>query len=454
MIKLPTLKDCLKLSKEELKEVRENINKNIIEQKTFGYKEEFFGEDLQSVGNGIPIAIKDNINVEGLKISCASNILKDYVSSYDATVITNLKNNGFSPYGITNMDEFAMGSTTANSVYGKTLNPHNKDCVPGGSSGGSASVVASGTAVASLGSDTGGSIRQPAAFCGVVGFKPSYGHVSRNGLIAYSSSLDQVGPITQNVEDCAILYDAIKGYDKTDTTSIAQEYLSTFKQLDSSKKYKIAVVREYIDNCEEGLKKDILDTVSQLKEEGHEITEISLFDTDIALSSYYILATAEASSNLARFDGIRYGNRAKDFKNLNELYVNTRSEGFGEEVKKRILLGTYVLSSGYYDAYYNKAKKIQNYIVSEFYKVFNEYDLIIMPVAPTTAFEFDKKLTTIQMYLNDIYTIAINISGLPAMSLPLGKDEKGLPTALQVISKKEEEQKIFNLGLNIEGLRK
>jgi len=433
-------------------EIQDKVNGSSMDISS-GYVEVFTNNKgiLQSCeDNGIPIAIKNNISVKGWEIDCSSKILKGYKAPYDATVIKKLKQRGFSPYGTCNMDEFAMGSTSATSCHGKTVNPHNIDCVPGGSSGGSAAVVASGVAVAALGSDTGGSVRQPAAFCGVVGFKPAYGHVSRKGLIAYSSSLDQIGTLTQTVEDAAILYDSIKGYDEDDSTSLNVELEPIFENLDDTKRYKICYIKEYIDSCEEDLKNDIYKTIDKLKELGHTCEERTLFDTNLVLSAYYTIATAEASSNLARFTGVEYGHRSENFTDLESFYKHNRSEGFGEEVKKRIMLGSFVLSSGYYDAYYNAAKKVQLKVKEQFNEVFNDYDLIIMPVAPTTAFEFDKKLTDLEMYLNDIYTISINIAGLPAMSIPTGKDSKGLPTALQLVSKIEDEQKIFNVGINIE----
>lgn len=418
-----------------------------------GYVESFTtntGQLQKSEKEGIPIAIKNNINVKGWKIDCSSKMLEGYIAPYNATIIDKLIESGFRPYGTTNMDEFAMGSTSATSCHGKTVNPINSDYVPGGSSGGSAAVVASGVAVAAIGSDTGGSVRQPAAFCGVVGFKPAYGHVSRNGLIAYASSLDQIGTLTQNVTDGAILYDAIKGYDENDNTSIDKEYISTYENLNKEKKYKIAYIKEYIDSCEEDLKNDIYKSIEKLKSLGHELIEKKLFDTDLMLSAYYTIACAEASSNLARFTGVEYGHRSNKYEDLETFYKNNRTEGFGEEVKKRIMLGSFVLSSGYYDAYYTAAKKVQRQVKEQFNTIFKEVDLIIMPVAPTTAFEFDKKLTDLQMYLNDIYTVSINIAGLPGMSVPIGKDNKGLPTALQLISKEEDEQKIFDLALNVE----
>ncbi len=436
---------------ENIKSDIDNKIKNTkIEQKD-GYIEVLKGIELQTTkDSGIPIAIKTNINVKGWNIDCSSKMLEGYKSPYNAKVIDKLISHGFVPHGTTNMDEFAMGSTTETSIHGKTHNPRNKDCVPGGSSGGSAAVVASGVAIAALGSDTGGSVRQPAAFCGVVGFKPAYGHVSRNGLIAYSSSLDQIGTLTQDVTDAAILYDTIKGFDENDSTSVVFDEKSIFDNLDTNKIYTIGIVREYIDNCEPDLKRDIYKSIEKLKSKGHKIVDKSLFDTDLAISSYYTIATAEASSNLSRFTGVEYGYRTKDYEDLEDLYINSRTEGFGEEVKKRIMLGAYVLSSGHYDAYYKQAKEAQLQIKEGFKTVFKDCDLLIMPVAPTTAFRFDKKLTDLQMYLNDIYTVSINIAGLPGMSIPIGEDSEGLPTALQLVSSANDEQYIFNVGLSLE----
>lgn len=431
-------------------ELQEKVAQAVDEAKS-GYVEALRKKPLQKMeGAGIPIAIKNNINVKGWEIDCSSKIMEGYVSPYSASVIDKLVDNGFVPFGTTNMDEFAMGSTTATSVHGITHNPVNPQCVPGGSSGGSAAVVAAGLAVAALGSDTGGSVRQPAAFCGVVGFKPAYGHVSRNGLIAYCSSLDQIGTLTQTVEDAAILYDAIKGYDPDDSTSLDVEYKSSFESLDLKKRYKVGYVKEYIDNCEADLRDDIYRSIGKLKEMGHEVVEKSLFDTDLLISAYYTIATAEASSNLSRFTGIEYGRRAKEYTDLESLYKNTRTEGFGEEVKKRIMLGSFVLSSGYFDAYYNQAKKVQHQVKAGFEKVFEDCDVLIMPVAPTTAFRFDKKLSDLEMYLNDIYTISVNMAGLPGMAVPIGKDSSGLPTSLQLVSSPKNEQAIFDAGFQLE----
>ena len=435
-----TLKEALKLNEEELKEIKKDINNKAKESNIGAYIEQFTNTDLSESGEGVPIAIKDNINVKDWEITCSSKILRGYISPYNATVIENLKANGLSPFGRTNMDEFAMGSTTATSQYGKTLNPIDNTKVPGGSSGGSAAAVSAGLAIAALGSDTGGSIRQPAAFCGVVGMKPTYGRVSRFGLAAYSSSLDQIGPITQNVEDAKILYNIISGYDKNDSTSANIDY--TPIEFDENRKLKIAVIDNYIDEASEEVKKAILDSIDALEKAGHTIIHKELMNNKIDIATYYIVATAEASSNLSRYDGMRYGNRIEG-KDLKETYELTRAQ-FGEEVKRRIMLGTFVLSSGYYDAYYLKAQKVRHLIKEEYDKILQEADLIIMPVAPTTAFEFGANKTPLEMYLEDIYTVSINLSGNPAISLPIAKDKNNLPIALQMVGKHFDEQSVFD----------
>ncbi len=435
-----TLKEALKLNEEELKEIKKDINNKAKESNIGAYIEQFTNTDLSESGEGVPIAIKDNINVKDWEITCSSKILRGYISPYNATVIEKLKANGLSPFGRTNMDEFAMGSTTATSQYGKTLNPIDNTKVPGGSSGGSAAAVSAGLAIAALGSDTGGSIRQPAAFCGVVGMKPTYGRVSRFGLAAYSSSLDQIGPITQNVEDAKILYNIISGYDKNDSTSANIDY--TPIEFDENRKLKIAVIDNYIDEASEEVKKAILDSIDALEKAGHTIIHKELMNNKIDIATYYIVATAEASSNLSRYDGMRYGNRIEG-KDLKETYELTRAQ-FGEEVKRRIMLGTFVLSSGYYDAYYLKAQKVRHLIKEEYDKILQEADLIIMPVAPTTAFEFGANKTPLEMYLEDIYTVSINLSGNPAISLPIAKDKNNLPIALQMVGKHFDEQSVFD----------
>jgi len=445
-----TLKQALSLPKEELKELKKDLNKKAKESQIFGYIEEFSGSDLSDFADGVPIAVKDNINVKGWDITCASKILQGYKAPYNATVVEKMLSAGLTPFGRCNMDEFAMGSSTETSQYGKTLNPHDKNRVPGGSSGGSAAVVAAGSAIAALGSDTGGSIRQPAAFCGVVGMKPTYGRVSRYGLVAFSSSLDQIGPITQNVEDAAILYNIIAGYDKHDSTSAPIENKKI--EINENRKLKIAVIDNYIDEADADIKKAILDVISELEKEGHTIIHKTLMNSKIDVATYYVVATAEASSNLARFDGMRYGHRIEG-KDLKETYKLTRAQ-FGEEVKRRIMLGTFVLSSGYYDAYYLKAQKVRHVIKNEFDKIFAEADLILTPVTPTTAFEFGSKKDPLEMYLSDIYTISVNLAGVPAISLPVGKDSKNLPIGMQLIAKHFDEQTLFDGAKIVENIVK
>ena len=348
------------------------------------------------------------------------------------------------------MDEFAMGSTTASSAYGKTLNPRDTSRVPGGSSGGGAAAVAGGLAIASLGSDTGGSIRQPAGFCGCVGLKPTYGSVSRYGLVAYSSSLDQIGPITQNVEDASILFDAISGNDKMDSTSASIAPTQTHKNLNADRKFKIAVLRDFLKDATPEIQDAYEKTISTLEAMGHTIVEKKMLDTSYHISAYYIICTAEASSNLARFDGVRYGNRAEGIGNLKELYLKTRSQGFGDEVKRRIMLGSFVLSSGYYDAYYLKAQKVRELISSEFDEIFSDADLILCPIAPSVAPKFGSTSTPLEMYLSDIYTISVNLAGLPALSLPVSVNNEGLPIAMQFIGKKFDEQSVLDAGYGLE----
>ena len=451
-----TLKEVLNFSKEELKNLCNELNEKIKKTKEIGaYIEQFSDEELKISKEGtIPIAIKNNINVAGSEITCCSNILKGYIAPYNATVIENLHKNGAGAFGRTNMDEFAMGSSTESSCYGKTLNPNDFSTIPGGSSGGSAAAVAAKIAVAALGTDTGGSIRQPASYCGVVGMKPTYGRVSRYGIIAYGSSLDQCGPIAQNVEDAALLYDMIAGYDEKDSTSANIEYQKVAPNLNPNQKFTIAVIDNFIDEASDEIKKAFNETVEKLVSFGHKIIHTKLLDTKKLVSSYYIVATAEASANLARFDGIRYGNRDKSAKNLESIYKKTRSKGFGSEVKKRIMLGNFVLSSGYYDAYYIKAQKIRHLIQNEFDEIFNEADLILAPVAPTVAPKFGSFRSSLEMYLSDIYTISINLAGIPAISVPVAKNSDGLPIGLQLIANKFEEQKLFDGALNLEKIIK
>jgi len=438
-----TLKEALKLSKEELEDLKNDLKSKIDSQSDLNAY-----IDVNNVGDGVPVAIKDNIQVKDWSVTSASNILQGYIAPYDATVISKMKDAGLSPFGRTNMDEFAMGSTTESSFYGKTLNPHNKEHVPGGSSGGSAAAVAAGLAVAALGSDTGGSIRQPASFCGIVGMKPTYGRVSRYGLGAYASSLDQIGPMTQNVEDAAILYDIISGSDDKDSTNAGMDD-KVCENLNPDRKLKIGVLPKYIENASEDVKNAYAKAIEALKNAGHTIVEHQLMDAKYDISAYYITATAEATTNLARYDGIRYGNR-KEGKNLQETFIKTRSEGFGDEVKRRIMLGNFVLSSGYYEAYYVKAQKTRHIIKDEYNKIFDDVDLILSPIAPGAAPKFGELSNPLDMYLSDIYSISVNLAGLPALSLPIVKTDDGMPIGLQLIAKAYDEQTLFDGSLSLE----
>ncbi len=447
-----TLKEALSLPKEELREVKKDLKKAIEEKKEIGaYVEQLTGEEINDYGDGVPIAIKDNIQVKGWSITCASKILQGYKAPYNATVIEKMLNFGLTPFGRCNMDEFAMGSSTETSFYGKTLNPHDHNRVPGGSSGGSAAAVGAGIAIAALGSDTGGSIRQPAAFCGCVGMKPTYSTVSRYGLTAFSSSLDQIGPLTQNVEDAAILFDIIKGYDPKDSTSANIPYEKISNKLNGDRKFTIAVIENYLKEASPSIQKAFNESVRELEKAGHKIVYKNMLDSKYDVATYYIVATAEASANLSRFDGVRYGYRAKS-SNLKEMYKLTRKEGFGEEVKRRILLGTFVLSSGYYDAYYIKAQKARHLIKRQFEEILSEADLIYTPVTPSVAFEFGSKKDPLEMYLSDVYTISVNLAGLPAISLPIGKDENNLPIGAQFIAKAFDEQALFDGALGLENI--
>ena len=438
-----TLKEALTKSRDELAQLRVELE---VKAKESGLNA-YIG--YESSGEGVPILIKDNIQVKDWSVTSGSKILQGYIAPYEATAITNLKSNGMMAFGRANMDEFAMGSTTESSYYGATLNPHDTSRVAGGSSGGSAAAVAGGLAIAALGSDTGGSIRQPAAYCGCVGFKPTYGRVSRFGLAAYASSLDQIGPITQNVEDAAILYDAIAGYDPKDSTSADVDIVSIAQNLDVDRKLTIAVVDNYISQADEDTQKAYSDTIELLKSAGHTILHKDMTNTKYDIATYYIVATAEAATNLARFDGVRYGRRAEG-ENLSQLYYNTRSEGFGEEVKRRILLGNFVLSSGYYDAYYLKAQKVRHLIRDEFEKIFDEVDLILSPVAPSIAPKIGSIEDPLEMYKSDMYTIAINLAGLPAISIPVSNSSEGMPIGLQLIGRAFDEQVVFDGAMSLE----
>jgi len=438
-----TLKEALALSKEELTKFKDDLKAKIEANPELNAY-----IDVLTVGEGVPIAIKDNIQVKGWSVTSGSNILQGYIAPYNATVIEKLINAGLSPFGRTNMDEFAMGSTTESSFYGKTLNPVNSECVPGGSSGGSAAAVGAGLAIAALGSDTGGSIRQPAAYCGIVGMKPTYGRVSRYGLGAYASSLDQIGPMTQNVEDAAILYDIIAGSDTKDSTN-AQIDDKVAPNLNADRKLTIAVLPKYLENASSDITDAYEKAIEALKAAGHTIVEKEMIDAKFDISAYYITATAEATTNLARYDGIRYGNRVEG-KNLEETFIKTRSNGFGDEVKRRIMLGNFVLSSGYYEAYYVKAQKTRHIIKDEYAKIFEDVDLILSPVAPTVAPKFGELATPMEMYLSDIYTISVNLAGLPGLSLPIMKNSEGMPVGLQLIAAAYDEQTLFDGSLSLE----
>jgi len=437
-----TLKEALTTSKEELDALKIEMEAKAKESGLNAYI------GFKSSGDGIPILIKDNIQVKDWAVTSGSEILQGYIAPYSATVIENLKAKGFAPFGRANMDEFAMGSTTESSYYGVTKNPYGEDRVPGGSSGGSASAVAGGIAIAALGSDTGGSIRQPASYCGCVGMKPTYGRVSRFGLASYASSLDQIGPITQNVEDSAILYDAIASHDPKDSTSSDLELVSIAQNLNPNRKLTIAVIDNYVAEADEDIQKAHATALKALEEAGHTIIHKTMSNTKYDIATYYIVATAEATTNLARYDGIRYGNR-QEGSNLEEVYLNTRGL-FGDEVKRRILLGNFVLSSGYYDAYYLKAQKVRHLIRDEFNKIFQEADLILSPVAPSVAPKIGSVQDPLEMYKSDMFTIAINLAGLPAISIPIEKNSEGMPVGLQLIGKAFDEQAVFDGALSLE----
>ncbi len=409
--------------------------------------------EINSRFAGIPIGIKDNMCTKGVKATCSSKMLENFIAPYDATVIEKLNNEGIISLGKLNMDEFAMGASTEYSAFKKTKNPWNLNTVPGGSSGGSAAAVAANLVPWALGSDTGGSIRQPSAFCGVVGLKPTYGLVSRYGLVAFASSLDQIGPITKDVQDAALLLNLIAGHDEKDTTSINNEKVDYTKCLKNDVKgLKIGVPKEFFgEGINAEVKAKLQEAIEKYKELGAIVEECSLDIAEYALATYYIIACAEASSNLGRFDGIRYGYRTKNFENLKDIYINSRSEGFGQEVKRRIILGTYVLSSGYYDAYYKKALEVRTLVKQEFDKKFEKYDVLLTPTSPTVAFEIGTRSNNpLEMYLADICTVSVNIAGLPGISIPCGVDSKGMPIGMQLIGDKFKEETILNAAYTYE----
>ena len=402
---------------------------------------------------GIPIAIKDNICTKGVRTTCASKMLENFIPPYDASVMKKIEEANAIILGKTNMDEFAMGGSTENSAFFITKNPVNLDKVPGGSSGGSAAAVAGKMAPISLGSDTGGSIREPASFCGIVGMKPTYGLVSRYGLVAFASSLDQIGPFSKTVRDNAVLLTAIAVHDEMDSTSANVENKDYEKALvNDVKGLKIGVPKEYFgEGINEEVRASLEKAIEKYKELGAEVEECSLPVTEYALPTYYIIACAEASSNLGRYDGIRYGYRTKNFESLKDIYKNSRTEGFGDEVKRRIILGTYVLSSGYYDAYYKKAQKVRTLVKKGFEEAFEKYDVLLTPTVPTVAFDIgSKSKNPLEMYMTDILTVSINIAGVPAISIPCGKDSSGMPIGMQLIAKHFNEETLYRAAYTFE----
>lgn len=459
--------ELLKSGKLSLIENVKHFLKNIEEQKELNAFNFVFNDEAiesakaveQKIKNntagklaGMVIAIKDVLAYKDHPLTCSSNILKNFTSLYTATAVQKLIDEDAIIIGKTNCDEFAMGSSNENSAFGNVLNPVDKTRVPGGSSGGSAVAVAANLCDVSLGTDTGGSIRQPAAFCGIFGLKPTYGRVSRFGLTAFASSFDSIGPFSKNVEDAALVMEVISGKDLNDSTSIEKVIPNFSSSLSKDKKLKIGIPKEYFaDGLDEEIKTAILNVVDELKLEGYEVKEVSLPKTEYSIATYYILTTAEASSNLARFDGARYGFRAIDYKNLKEMYLNSRTQGFGKEVKRRIMLGTYVLSSGYYDAYYRKAQKVRRLIKEDFDNEFKKVDLLITPTTPTAAFKIGEKSDDpVQMYLSDIYTTSANLAGIPGMNIPIGKNSDNLAIGLQILSQQFEEEKVFQLAKHIQ----
>lgn len=415
--------------------------------------DKMIAEGKGSALTGIPMAVKDNICTKGIKTTCASKMLYNFVPPYEAHVTDRLFESGAVMLGKVNMDEFAMGSTTENSAFKTTKNPRNLSHVPGGSSGGSAAAVAAGECVYALGSDTGGSIRQPASFCGVVGMKPTYGSVSRYGLVAFASSLDQIGPLTRSVEDNAAVLTAISGHDERDTTSIKREYGDFTSDIGKSVKgMKIGIIKEFFgEGISDEVKTAVLDAAKKYESMGAELVELSIPTLDYALPAYYVISSAEASSNLARFDGARYGYRSEKFDDITELYKNSRSEGFGAEVKRRIMLGTFALSSGYYDAYYKKALQVRTLIIRDFNKAFESCDFILSPVSPTTAYKIGEKTSDpLEMYLGDIYTVPINIAGVPSLSMPCAVGKDNLPIGMQLIGPLFSENKLYKAGYAFE----
>ena len=406
------------------------------------------GEDVGVLG-GVPIVIKDNINMVDTKTTCSSKFLQNYVSPYNATVVQKLLDAGAVIIAKANMDEFAMGSSNENSAFGPVKNPIDNTCVPGGSSGGSACTVAAKQCFGALGTDTGGSIREPASFCGVVGLKPTYGRVSRFGVVAFASSLDQVGPLTRTVEDSALMLSVLSGQDKHDMTASTKPVDDYLKDIDKGVKgLKIGIPKQFFnDKLDPQVVQSLTNAIQTYKQLGAKIVDVDLKSVDTALSVYYIISSAEAASNLARFDGVKYGVRAKNYEDLVDLYYKSRTQGFGKEVKRRIMLGNYVLSSGYFDAYYNKAKKVQQLIKSEFINAFKQCDVILAPTTATVAFKLgEKSHDPVSMYLTDIFTVPVNIEGIPSISIPCGKNDKGMPIGMQLMAKHFNEATIFRVA--------
>ena len=444
------VKEYLKVIKDDNTNSFISINNDIIKEAKKADKERAKGSSKPLLG--IPLAVKDIILVKGTKTTAASKILENYISSYTATAVKRLQDVGMIILGKTNCDEFAMGSSNENSYFGPVLNPVDNTKVSGGSSGGSAAAVAASLAPVSLGTDTGGSIRQPAGFCGVTGLKPSYGRVSRYGSIAMASSLDQIGPIGKTVKDNAYLLQYMAGYDKNDATSSKNKVLNYISCINKDpKKLILGIPKEYFSgSINKEVKKVIEKKIKELEKNGFKIKEVSLPNTDYALAAYYLLMPAEVSSNLARFDGLLYGLKGKDEYSLEEWYNKVRGDGFGKESKRRIMLGMYILSAGYYDAYYKKAQKIRSLIKKEFAKVFQEVDILLAPTSPTTAYNLNIKRDPLEMYLSDVFTVSANIGGICALSLPIGNDKKGLPISLQLLGQSFNEDKLFNLVNYIE----
>lgn len=458
-----TAQDAARAALLKIKQEEERINSFVtvlpeeeILAKAAQVQEQIESGQLTGPLAGVPLAVKDNLCTQGILTTCSSKILANFKPTYSSEAVLNLQRGGAVLIGKTNMDEFAMGSTTETSAYGVTRNPHNTEHVPGGSSGGSCAAVAAGECGYALGSDTGGSIRQPASFCGVTGIKPTYGTVSRYGLIAYGSSLDQIGPIAKDVTDCATVLEVISSYDNKDSTSVRREDTDfTAALTEDVKGMRIGIPRDYLrDGLQTGVRDAVMAAAEVLRQQGAVVEEFDLSLVEYAIPAYYVIASAEASSNLSRYDGVKYGYRTEQYEGLHNMYKKSRSEGFGPEVKRRIMLGSFVLSSGYYDAYYLKALRTKALIKEAFNRAFESYDVILSPAAPTTAPKIGESLCDpIKMYLGDIYTISVNLAGLPAMTVPCGEDESGLPIGLQLIGDCFQEKKIIQAAYTYEQTR-